>query len=258
MGKVRGCVLWVEPWTLSGGVGSLIHILTLIYNTRCGGFADAGSGRPAQGTYLCKDFASESVVTLHEQPIDASAHTMQVSALAPPRPGAMLEGDKGEAQANSGFLSKLVACKPDGKVMDFTVNTPVNRIPTVSPDQQRSRGGRVSVRACVRSCVNACTDAKARPPSHNISLNRLPRYFHTTQPIRQASDVISGLQDASPIETAPSTLVRQQADVRVSKARSFLRDDGTILTVWVSADRSAWADPDASASLSAILASFQP
>lgn len=91
------------------------------------------------------------------------------------------------------------------------------------------------------------------------------------QPIRQAADVISGLQDASPIETrpnalsqsestsrgaAPSTLVRQQADVRVSKAKSFLRDDGTLLTVWVSADGSAWADPDASRSLTAILASF--
>lgn len=197
---------------------------------------------------------------------------MQVSALAPPRPGAMLEGEKDEAQTNSGFLSKLVACKPDGKVMDFTVNTPVNRIPTVSADQQRSRGGRVSVRASVRPCVCACMDAKPKPPLNNVSLNRLPHHLHI-QAIRQASDVISGLQDASPIETrpnalapststsrvtAPSTLVRQQADVRVSKARSFLREDGTILTVWVSADRSAWADPDASASLSAILASFQP
>lgn len=80
------------------------------------------------------------------------------------------------------------------------------------------------------------------------------------------------LQDASPIEVrpnaltpaqstsravAPSTLVRQQVDVRVSKARAFLRDDGTILTVWVSADRSAWKDPDSAASLQAILGSFQ-
>lgn len=79
------------------------------------------------------------------------------------------------------------------------------------------------------------------------------------------------LQDASPIEirpnaatpsqsssraVAPSTLVRQQADLRVSKAKAFLRDDGTILTVWVSADRSAWKDPDSRASLQAILASF--
>jgi hypothetical protein len=44
-----------------------------------------------------------------------------VSALAPPRPGKILEGETGEAQANDGFLSKLVACKAQGKVMDFTV-----------------------------------------------------------------------------------------------------------------------------------------
>lgn len=83
--------------------------------------------------------------------------------------------------------------------------------------------------------------------------------------------MLSGLQDASPLETrpnplspsestsrvaAPSMLVRQQADMRVSKARAFLRDDGTLLTIWVSADRSAWADADQASSLEAILASF--
>ncbi len=46
----------------------------------------------------------------------------QVSALAPPRPGSILEGEKGEAQANDGFISKLVACEAAGKVMDFTVS----------------------------------------------------------------------------------------------------------------------------------------
>lgn len=61
-----------------------------------------------------------------------------MSALAPPRPGAMLEGESGEAQANDGFLSKLVNCKAEGKVMDFTVKTPVNRVPMAAG--QRSTG----------------------------------------------------------------------------------------------------------------------
>lgn len=54
----------------------------------------------------------------------------------------MLEGESGEAQANDGFLSKLTACKAEGKVMDFTIKTPVNRVPT--PVGPRG-GGRVSL-----------------------------------------------------------------------------------------------------------------
>lgn len=106
-----------------------------------------------------------------------------------------------------------------------------------------------------------------RPPLTNKSTDE-PQI---TQRIKQASDVLTELQDASPIEVrpnaltpsqstsrvaAPSTLIRQEADLRVSKAKAFLRDDGTILTVWVSADRSAWKDADSAASLQAILASF--
>jgi len=52
------------------------------------------------------------------------------------------------------------------------------------------------------------------------------------------------------------TLIRQQADVRVSKAKAYLRDNGSILMAWVSANGQSWEDPDASARLNAILDSF--
>jgi len=65
------------------------------------------------------------------------------------------------------------------------------------------------------------------------------------------------LQDASTSRAvAPSKLIVQQVDQRITKARAFLRDDGSILTVWVAAGRDAWEEPESAKGLEAILASF--
>ena len=139
------------------------------------------------------------------------------------------------------------------------------RQPRAHPGGAARRGAGESSTTC-----SLLTQSDFLDQSQNLTHSFTHR-LTSTQRIRQASDVPTVLQDASPIEirpnaatpaqsssraVAPSTLVRQQADLRVSKAKAFLRDDGTILTVWVSANRSAWKDPDSGASLQAILASF--
>lgn len=170
---------------------------------------------------------------------------LKVSALAPPQLGKILES---ETSANDGFLSRLVDCTPHGKAMEFKVKTPINRIPG--------------------SAGSAMMGGAGQGGGGGMSDGRLPI---RGRPLRKTSDVFKAIGDASPIErranpssesvstsraaTAP-TLIRQQADVRVSKAKAYLRDDGSILTAWVSADKRSWEDPDASARLDAILESF--
>jgi hypothetical protein len=162
---------------------------------------------------------------------------IKASALAPPRLSTIVEGEDGGPSENDGFLSRLIECTPNGKTMSFKVKTPVNRIP----------GGMTGM---------------------STSSQRTER-----KPLRTSSDVLGAIQDASPIERrrvdpnsgrvstsrgmpTTSALVRQQRDMRVSKARAYLRDDGTVLTAWVSADRASWEDTDAGARLDAILDSF--
>ncbi len=172
---------------------------------------------------------------------------LKVSALSPPKVGSMLES---EIAGNDGFLSKLAECTPKGLTMEFKVKTPVNRIPT--------RGG------------GALASAASAPAADDGGGDLGPQ--RRGRPLRQASDVLGAIGDASPIERRAnpssesvstmrgnlerSTLVRQQADVRVSKAKAYLREDGSVLTAWVSADRRSWEDPDAAARLDAILESF--
>jgi len=170
---------------------------------------------------------------------------LKVSALAPPQIGKMLES---ETSTNDGFLSRLVECKPQGVAMEFKVKTPINRIPG--------------------SAGSAIMGGAGQGGGGGMTDGRLPI---RGRPLRKTSDVFKAIGDASPIErrASPSsesvsttraamapTLIRQQADVRVSKAKAYLRDDGSILTAWVSANGQSWEDPDASARLNAILDSF--
>lgn len=171
---------------------------------------------------------------------------LKVSALAPPQVGKMLES---ETSTNDGFLSRLVECKPQGVAMEFKVKTPINRIPG--------------------SVGSAIMGGAGQGGGGGMNDGRLPI---RGRPLRKTSDVFKAIGDASPIErrASPSsesvsttragmmapTLIRQQGEVRVSKAKSYLRDDGSILTAWVSADTRSWEDPDASARLNAILESF--
>lgn len=170
---------------------------------------------------------------------------LKASAMAPPQMNRALDTDM---SVNDGFLSRLTACSPEGGVMEFEVRTPVNRIPG-------------SAGAAMRGGAGGGTGGGTgggRSPTRG-------------RPLKEVSDVWSAIEDASPIERraspssesvsttrkpSPPTLIRQQADVRLSKAKAYLRADGSVLTAWVSANRSSWEDPDASARLDAILASF--